>query len=488
MRKLSAIGMIALLLLSSVAIPVSAAGNLNFSDDGQAPNPQFAVDSVTVDSWNNSEFDSPTEYYDDSGSAAELDAEVNRSDDPDEIGNGTVNPISLTATDIEVDAFGEFPRKSADGDQSDNTASALDASEWSTSGSASVSDVTTAPGVDAVQVTGSAGTDQSTYSNFSVTSDTEKRYIQLAADIDSASGTPTMYFNDSDGDYVAVDLYDSSADQSDDDVLANSTGEGHVIQVQVGELATQGTGDGTMGEITEITVQGDVTADFSLINAEKTSQYTFGERYVDDDGDLGTETIREPHGEYSVHSVDTFGSVMSDAVINGLSFPAHFTAELAPAEDVNATFKSDNAYPNWDAVADIYYKLSLPSAYDLSYSGVSLEQTTQWPGTRYTNVEYKEGVGDSEFSEIENWNSLTSSFDALDKDVTIDDTVSVDTEYAIHYEIKLTNDEASAMQSGGGMAPMGGSGGGGFLDWLIGLPGIAIAAVAGLAGRARGVF
>jgi hypothetical protein len=235
---------------------------------------------------------------------------------------------------------------------------------------------------------------------------------------------------------------------------------------------------------------GDIDADFALINAEKTSQYTFGERYVDtdDDDDLETETIYEPHGEYSVHSVSTFGQVFADATFKGLSYPATVEAKHLSDDDVNATFEKNDAYPTWDAVPDIYYRMELPSAYDLSYSGVSLEQEQQWPGSRYVSIEVAEGVGDTDFDDIDSWSSHTSSFDNQDSVHTLDSTVSVGTTYAVHVELKLTADEVSAMQAGGGMGPMGGSGDGGLLDFFIGLPGLIAVVAGGVAGRFAGWF
>lgn len=474
-----------LLLVSAAATPVLAASTLNYAD-GDAPNPQFDVDEVTVDEWDNGDFSSPLEYYDDSGDATTLPGTLNQSSDVDDLGTGSVNPVSVVATDIQVEEFGEFPRN--DEESGENSASALDASEWSTSG-ATVSEASTAPNVDAVSISGAASSDLATYDNITaLDSDIEKRDLQVAVDIASASGEPTLRLNDADSDYVTVKLYDADANQTADNVVANTTGEGHVLQTEIGQLEIQGSGDGQMGEITSIEVSGDINAEFSLINAEKTSQYTFGERYVENsDSELEKETVTEPHGEFHVYSVDTYGATFEDAVYHGLSYPAHVTAAELPAEDVSATFQGDNAYPNWASVADIHYRMNLPDAYDISYSGVDLEQTTQWPGTRYVTVEVAEGVGDTEFSEIDSWSSVTSSFDSQDKDVTLDSTISPGTEYALHYELKLTDEEASAMQAAGGGAGVMGGGGGGIwglitapITWIVG-------AAAAVAARLSGV-
>jgi len=110
--------------------------------------------------------------------------------------------------------------------------------------------------------------------------------------------------------------------------------------------------------------------------------------------------------------VETLGDTFGDATIHGLSFPAQFEASQLSDEDTQANFSQDNAYPQWDVVADIYYRISLPSAYDLSYSNVELVQTTNWAETRYATVELKEDAGDTEFSEIDSWSDVTSSFRA----------------------------------------------------------------------------
>jgi hypothetical protein len=359
--------------------------------------------------------------------------------------------------------------------------------------------VTTAPGVEAVGIStsGQASGDTAifTYDNFSITSDAEKRYIQLAADVTTfdSGASGEIQIEDSDGDYVVVEL-NQSANQSKAHVLANQTGEGHVTQVQVGELNVQGTGDGVINEIQHIDVvvnDADIAVDLSLINGEKTSTYTFGEKRVDTDSDddFETETIREPHGEYSVHAVSTFGDAFADATAKGLSYPATVEAQYVPSEDVNATFGPDDAYPKWHSIADIYYRMNLPDAYDISYSGVSLDQDQRWSSSRYVTVEVAEGVGDTDFADIDSWSSQSGSFDSQDATHTLDSTVSVGTNYAVHVELTLTEDESAAMQAGGAAMPdTGDDGGTDWVDFFVGLPGVIAVAATGVVGRLGGVW
>jgi len=159
-RKLLAVAamMMALLVVSATPAAAISVGDLNFGEDG-APNPYVETD-VTVDSYDVDWGDDP-QYEDDSGDVTDLPATVNSSDDVDDLGTGAVNPYSYHVTDLEFEDAGAFPHD-------DEDASALNASEWSTSG-ASMSDTTTAPSVDAVNFDASADGDSATYDNFSST-------------------------------------------------------------------------------------------------------------------------------------------------------------------------------------------------------------------------------------------------------------------------------------------------------------------------------
>ena len=469
-------GLLALtVLLSVVATPAAAAGGITWDGDASTPNPTIEAD-VTIDEWSGAEMDSALEFYDDSGDVASLPASINSSND---------NPITVTATDIDFSERNEFPRKSDE--DGDNAASALDDSEWTTSG-ATVSSTTTAPGVDALAYAGTASSDSASYSNFSV-SDGEKAYLTIAADVASASGTPTMRVNDSDGDYVEVELFNSSASNDDATVLTNATGEGNVLQVQIGDQTVQGSGDGTFDSAEEIVISGDIEADISVLDAERTRALSFGERLedTDDDDDLETVTLEQPNGAYSVANLAGFDAVMEDATFYGVTVDARFQAsDLTDDEDVSAEFMSDNDYPQWDQVGTFQFKLNLPTAFDLSYANTELVDDPELPDERYKTVELAEGVGDTDFEDI-SYTDVTSSYSG--GEVSLDSTVSSGTEYAIAYTVVLTDGEVSAIQntSGGGAGPMSSSGGGP-LDFLTSIPGIIISGLGALGlGRFFGV-
>ena len=464
LKKVGFSALIALLVVSSmVATPAMAAGGIGWGGDSKAPNPTVNSE-VTIDEWNAADFSGPLQYYDDAGDAAQLPASVNESND---------NPITVTATDIAYDDRDEFPRKSDEDDE--NTASALDADEWTTSG-ATVGSTTTAPSVDALNYAGTAASDSATYSNFSV-DDGEKSYLTIAADINSAAGTPTLQVKDSDGDYVEVTLYDSMADASNDTVVANSTGEGMVLQQQLGDLPVEGSGDGTLGSAEEITITGEADADISVLDAERTRALDFGEKLVEnDDGEFETVTITEPHGTYSVATMDGFDEVMSDATFYGVTVDAMFQAsDLQDDADVSAEFSESNNYPQWDALGQFDYRIQLPTAFDLSYSNTELVDDPELPGERYKTVEVAEATGDTGFDDIDSWSDVTDSYGS--SEVTLDSTVSSGTVYAVSYDVVLTNGEVDTIESavGGGAGPMD-SGNGGVWSLITSIPGMIVSA------------
>lgn len=487
MRRLLTLAVVAMLVLST-GPALAATGSLNY-DSGEAPNPYY-VTNVTIADYQVDWGDDPR-YEDDSGNVQDYPAVVNKSEDVADIGTGTVNPFAFLATDINESDFSEFPRKNDE--TGNNDASALDASEWTTSG-ASVSDTTTAPGVTALQYSGSATTDSATYANFSVTSDVDKRYVQIAADLSSASGTSTLTLNDSDGDYVEITVFDSSANTASKDVLANSTGEGKLLQVQVGKLTVQGTGDGTMQEIQEISVRNDVTADIALLNVEKLSPYDFGTERLDtdDDDSFETEQVTNATGEIRIHSLETMDAAFDDAEVRDLTIPVNSRASDYDQSIHSIDFESADQYPSYDRVLNATFRMELPEAYDLSYQDTKLRLDQNWPEGRYVVAEYAEGVGDdTEIEDIDEnqYSSFSSSLSGEGNDFAIDGTITPGDDNLVHLKLTLTSSEVNAMQASGGGGGLFGGGGGGILGFFMTLPGILVGGVGALvAGRWAGVI
>jgi hypothetical protein len=505
-KQIGAVALVGILVVSIAAPMVMAAGvseDLTFGDSADAPAPDPYVNETTLEKDHNMTWGTDTSgvltYEDDNGDAVEAEASLNASID---------NRYGIVATDIDDPDWGEFPRKSEE--TGDNTASALDASEWSkdtadTTQSGTLSDVETAEGVDAVRLAtdGQGSSDHLvfTYDNFSVTSDESKRYLTLAMDVSTLDSGATVSINvtDEDGDHKTVTI-DTDDNAANSDVVANSTGDGKVLQTQLTDLATTADGDGDFNNIQKIAVNvsgADADLEVALIDLEKKSTIDFGEKMADTDDDDELETVdhTEPRGEFKVHDLSTLDSSLDNAAIRGMDVDGveWRASDLEDSDDYSVSFSNAEQYPSYDKKLDVYYRVSVPSAIDLSHTGLDLVAQTMWPGARYSLVETKEGVGDTDFDDIDNWNDQTSSFGAADKNVTLDSTVSSGTEYAIHMELLLTDSEANAMQSAGGSGGsggglFGGGGGGGILGFFTSLPGMLVTAGALVVQRVRGGF
>lgn len=443
------------------AIAALLAGMLLFSGVGaalnvsasSAPNPY--LESTVEKQTHNMAEHGPLEYEADDGSTAKLQANLN-SDSP--------NPFSFSPTQVDY-GQGEFPVKS---DESDNSASTLDASEWMVGSNTTVSDTSTADGVEAVRID-SDGTladgDSSfnSYDNVSIDSDEDKRFLTFVGDINQieSGASVSVQVYDEDGDMRSATI-DPAANADDPAVIANQTGDGVVYQIQLGELDT--VGDGEFNNIERIDIlqqNGDSDITITHLSLDHTKPIVFGSERYDSNGDGEitsedeTRTVTESRAgtDISVTSLDSMGATFDDAVIHGLALDVRFTAEHLESEDVNASATETDAYPGYDYVANVHYRLDLPTAYELDHTSTSLGTETALPGERYLTVEYAEGVGeDTEFSDVNYENDVTSSFGAQGNTVTMDDTVQPGDEFAVHFELKLTEDEWSSMQSDDGAA------------------------------------
>jgi hypothetical protein len=495
--------LLALAMVGSVVAPaVVAAPEDRYTYTGDTQMPETVMAGNVTKDVHRMEWSSPLTYEADNGDIEMLTAEVNKTSSPD---SRHLNPFEFNATEINESAYGEFPRKSEE--VGDNDASALDASEWwtnstSTGSSASVSDVTTAPNVDAVELSASSvdGSNPAyfEYANFSITSDADKRYLQAALDVSSlgsSSSEVTLMANDTDGDYVEIYLVNQSNNETDFDTAANASTEGHVIQEQVGNLTVHGSGDGSMGEIDHLNVSvtgDDATVRIAALNAEKMSEWSFGQHREDTDGDdtLETSTVREPHGTFTIHDLDTMGSTFDDSRIRDLTFPFVQHARDLPDSQADIQLNASNKYPSLDFVGNIQYKHRVPDAYDLSYSDLELRITADWPSSRYKVENYEEEVGNTDFGNI----SYSGSFSISNEDerVVIDSTITPGDYDAVQLKAAFTAEEKQTLatpSSGGGGAPVEGEDGGfGVVDLLMEPLTWLAALFTGALGKARGVF
>lgn len=452
--------------------------------------PNVAIETeVTVDEvepgWE------PTQYEGNNGGVQELPAHVNES---------VENPASLVATHIDEEEFTAFPNA---GDE--DSVSWVDASEWSSDSALELTETTTAPNVDALNfatdgsmTAGDSAT--ATFSNVSIASDEERRYLQLAADVNTLGNDTTVDVRvvDEDGDYAEVSI-DPENSTDDANVLANSEIDGAVSQVQLGELDVQTAADsnGEFNNIESIEVvanDGEADVSFALMNAERMSEYTFGEQRYDSDGDGemdDTRTLTEPQGEYEVTGIDTLGSTFDDATFRNVNYELTFAAsDLSDTGDAQVEFEEADAYPGFDWFGTHSYRLSLPDAYALSYSGSELIYQGDLPEDRYEVVQVAEGVGDTEFANVTGWTSYTDQVVTGDR-VMLSNTVASGEEIAIQTEALMTDserDDVASPSSSGAMGPTGSSDDSGPLGFLLSIPGMILGLATGLLSWKVGLF
>jgi hypothetical protein len=461
------------LIASASGAAVAANSEYNYSADA-AHNPYIEADT-TIENYDMG-WDG-LKYEDDSGELADLPAELNESVD---------NPYEFVPTDVNFTDRDEFPH---DKDE----VSALTASEWS--GTATASDVTTAPNVDAVEID-LAGSDEMSFSNFSITSDEQKRYLTMFVDVSELNSGAVVEIRavDDDGDYYAATI-NPSADPSAEDVVANATGEGYVFQRQVGAMTLQTAGDGTFDNIQKVEVNetggSAATIQISALNLDKTSPYQLGTKLedTDDDDELEDVEIEEvtSAGTIAIESLDTMGATFDSATIKGLTVPAKFTAEQLPDDDADVAYESADNYPNFDTMVTGEWRISLPDAYDLSFANAELKDVQALPSQRYVSMRYAEGVGDTDFSDIDSWAAVEDSYDSQDADVTLDQTIQPGTEIALQFEYLATSDEVDSLQAAGAAGPVD-DGDQGFFDWLFGVPGMVMAGLGLVVQRFRGAW
>ncbi|MFC6975673.1 hypothetical protein ACFQL1_15020 [Halomicroarcula sp. GCM10025709] len=484
-RQLSAL-LVSLLLVSTIAVGPVAAAQIN-PNASAAHNPYIEADVTKAEHTVGD--DDLREYEANNGQSAMLPATMNESH---------VNPVAFTFSDIEANAYQDFPRSN---DTVDTWANARwwSESEAGTAGSGTVTNVTTAPDVEGLEVATSGQTSGDTYratfDSVSLTSDVEKRHLQLVADVESIdSGAYAMVtLNDSDGDYVATMIDNrSGAMASWDNTTANQTGEGFVSQEQIGQLSVMGSGDGQMQEVQEVSVlvkDGNADIDIAGLNAEKLGQWDLGDRMADTDGDGDNETVQVDNvtmpGEQSRSSLDTLGPAFDSTTIHDLTVPMQFWSSMQPTGDdpprVFVNYSEADAFANFDQRVNDYRRIILPEAYDLSYANTEFVAEVRVPSTRYQAVEYGTGISDSTNMTNASLSDATSQFGSLDSEIQLATGIGAGEGVVFHVDYVVTGEEHNALTSastagGGGGIFAGGSGGdGGFFGaigtWIAGILG-----------------
>ena len=443
----------------------------------ESPTPALRPDATEVEE---ASPDDPLAYVADDGSDASL-ADYGGRVRPRSSDSDPHNPFSFAPDNVASPEFSEFPRGATDAD--DDPISALDPSRWTGVDAAlSLSETTPASGGDGLRIESSGLSSGSTataeFSEFSIDSGPERKYLQLVLDVRSLSGSAEIRLKDDSG-VVATGTIDSAADPSTTSTIAASTGA-TVYQTQVGELASPT----TIQSVVVAILDGDATIDILALNLEKETSWTFGSREVTNaDGEVETEDITEPTGETSFSDLSTMD--IADPTITPLSVET----EYLPTE--SSTTEVDPADPAYDTGVESVANLEVPTAYALTHTGsIDMVLTPGVSGDQYVDlaagtstdpVEDMSGLDDVSTSDY----TGTVSTAAADAEVNMLTGIGTSEVAVVDLRLDLMSDQLSAMDSGG-VAGFTGGGSGGFLQSPMGFVSAIVAGVGGYVAIARG--
>jgi hypothetical protein len=498
--QLGAVVLSAFLVLSVAGGAVlAAAPPLDFDQD-EAVNPYVHASHHEIDDWDRGDFgDDLTKYYDDDGDEASLNATVNATQD---------EQFRVNVTKAEVDAWQQFPRIS---DEGDNTATWTNDTNWTTTasgGSASVTDEdgTTAGGVPGVGCSTSSMTSGDTAAcefsqDVDISSDVDKRTAMVVMQVNDLSGDMELRFEDGSGNYYYATL-NTSANATKDYVAANETGV-VVFQETTSNLLDSGT---TPSSIQKVVVHSaDASTDVTIVglDVERKGTFDIGETVhdFDGDGDDETQTISEvydspdrPEGAINITEPSALGSEFDDATLHDVRvWNVRFElATLLDDDEYSIEFSDADSYGSYPEKYEVYADLELPTAIDLSYGSLTMEEEQTAVSERYATVEVASDIDSSEpFGNLSDsdYTSQGSNYDSEGKTVELVTSPSSGNTQRYHAIILLQDGEADALQStgavAGGPTGDGGGSGGGIVDLLTSIPGMIVSGLAGVLGLRR---
>lgn len=454
-----------LLVFALLASTAAAAGGFGLNIQAeQYPEIYYQEDELTVASHDRGSM-GWLQYEGDDGKTQTINAHVNGTDSGAKVG--------YRADQIQDSDLAKYPQ--VDSEDGNNSVTWLNHGNWSTSSSnvtVSDSDGSTASGVESIQIAtsgtlGAGSSVSATYANQSITTDAEKRYLQLVTNVNSLESGAVVHVqaHDGDGDYVEATI-NASRNSSDADVITNSTAaKGVIYQEQLGQLNVSGTGDGTLNGIQEITVQvtdGDADVTITGLNVQKKSTWSFGEEHVlddstadiDDDYTGETVTERPEGGVINVTSLASMDDVFSDATVHQLTYyDVRHRLEDDPSA-VSVEFSSADRY-NYPQKLELTLRKEIQTAYDLSRGDIDLVVEQSFLSDRYVEFRYAEAVGDTDTADIsdEKWTDMSGSLGELNKSITVDATVNEGETSVTDLTILLQDDQAENLQKTGGSGP-----------------------------------
>lgn len=447
--------LVAMVLSGGLAgVATAAMGNsaINYEEGPDVYVHEKRVDIATHD---RAEMDSVLNYYGDNGGMKHLPATQNDSLD---------ETVAVRYDKINDSDLRKFPR--------DGSNSIVDASSWTkdvsgSAGSASITDTTTAPGVEAVQLSTSSQSSGdvakfTASSNISITTDPEKRVLFATFNVDTldSGAETTVRAVDSDGDYKAAEI---NASESTDtrNVAATATGNGYVFQQKLVDLPTEGSGDGTFDGIQKVVVvtnDADSSITITGIDLERKSIDDLGETMRDTNGDgedeATTITEVETGGEVKLTGLDTLPSMFDDAIITDLGvFGVEYRSSDAEADDVSMNFSDAANYPGYPSKLDAYERVKVPTAIDLSHNNLELRAEQKFIGERYKTARVAEGTGDTDFTNISSWTDVSDSYTSKGDTHTLDSSIQPGQEYVWNGVLVLQSDEVKDLKDTGASGP-----------------------------------
>lgn len=470
--KIAALTGLLVLLVSGGAM--AAGGSVNWSS-GVAPSNYTQSATAHIDvhhmAWGTQPSDA-LKYLNNNGKVVSLNREVNGS---------ASNPYSVYATSINASDFRAFPHAQK------NVSAVSDTSRWSSAGNMTVSSTTTAPNVQAVKFS-SSGSGTATFSNVSITSSAQRRYLQAVLDVQSISAGTTVQIRavDADGDYKQAQINTSMA--SGKNLIANASGRGIIYQQQLGKLATKGSGDGTFSQIQKVEIRvtgGSATVAVSGLNLDKMSPWTFGD-HVAANGTKQTVTNKQTAGRLQLASLSSMGSTFGSAMLHNFEVQTWQRGRDLPSSDVSMNLtKTGNKYPGYYGTATISMRTSMTSAYALSWSNAKITDKQTFPTDRLLSMKYAEATGAKSFGNISSgaWTDLSSKYTGQGAKVSVDQTQQTGQNDVGQFRLRLTKSEYQSLQAQqGGAMGGGGSQAGGLMSIFSGVKGAVLGSLVVLLG------
>jgi hypothetical protein len=159
-----------------------------------------------------------------------------------------------------------------------------------------------------------------------------------------------------------------------------------------------------------------------------------------------------------------------------------YTPEFVSAEDRSISYSDAEDYPSYAETLDGYYRITVPTAIDVTHGSLALEVEQRVPSSRYITTEYALDTGSTSFenasyTSFSGWGSVGDTYE-------VSTSVSGGDKVIWHDEIPYTSAELDALKSSAVAGGPVGSGGG-FFSTLFGQITGVFGAVVGFLGLRR---